>query len=184
MPRSCRDLHAVRNLLQRCLQHPDNVRGPRLNVIGHRIANETLDQVLPPGGRGRLSAWIKAIAEEDDAEFERNDLVSTSSLSARSGASTPNGRAGSGRGSKPSRDGQRKRPIARSLGTGGWTRGDTERHGSRPRSRGAVAPQLGTRVQRRRGQSRSPSVHSMELEVVIEIPRGSRNKYEADHDTA
>ena len=33
------------------------------------------------------------------------------------------------------------------------------------------------------GQSRSPIVHSMELEVVIEIPKGSRNKYEADHDT-
>ncbi|HEV2068707.1 MAG TPA: inorganic diphosphatase, partial [Acidimicrobiales bacterium] len=24
----------------------------------------------------------------------------------------------------------------------------------------------------------------MELEVVIEIPKGSRNKYEVDHDTA
>lgn len=55
------------------------MRGTRRNVIGHRIANETLDQVLPPGGRERLSAWIKAIAEEDDGEFERNYLVSTSS---------------------------------------------------------------------------------------------------------
>ena len=26
-------------------------------------------------------------------------------------------------------------------------------------------------------------MHSMEIEVVIEIPKGSRNKYEADHDT-
>src|SRR5437588_5510658 len=59
-----------------------------------------------------------------------------------------------------------------------WPRWPSRVRPCRSRGRGP-----GDGLEGRACQLAGRSVHRMDIEVVIEIPKGSRNKYEVDHDT-
>lgn len=66
------DRQTILEFLRQCLSHPDlTVVGACLALLGHLVADHTLDEALPIGGREELRSQILDIAAASGDEFRR-----------------------------------------------------------------------------------------------------------------